>query len=593
MKISKRILGLILLSVFSLLLVACGDKTDDNKPPIVQQYTVTFNVDGGNNVSQITREENKAIGTLPTTTKSGYMFDGWFSDSAKTVSVTGTELVTNNMTLYAKWIENRAYFLDARDKTVNSNQFEYDYDLSVTTKYSSINGPSAVMNGTVKYNENQANSYYKSQTNSGALLFDGQTHTIKTGTELSEFKVKPDGRLSDYERTSIPSNFKYESSSYAKVLFEYNIEQITEVIQATNNKYEIKYRGSTTGMMNTAIGFLNNPILKSFINVPETASDFKTYVTYKNGYIHTFEYEFSIDVVGASLTFSYELEFTKVGQGVTINPPTFADVAYTTQDVASKLSVINGALDAYRALENSGYTYDVKTEVDFPGEFAINAHTQGRTMRLVTENDVFFWNRVKFDSDYKNDDLYKSKGIVDYERYRVVYANGDVYDVQDRTWPLSNVHTKLTGYNNDATDNYYFLLDSNMLKTSYISVVQEVVVGNTKTYSLGLTKEGVIALLQFIDVSIRVDVNNANEILIYDVKSGLEIKDMDFEIILIDGKLSAIEIDINGSYEANAYVDTKFAGPASFNLSYLLRVNNDGNDYVAPTKDSEVVLSNS
>lgn len=593
MKIRKRIFGLILLSIFSLVLVACGDTSGNNNPPSVQKYVVTFNVDGGISVSSIEREENKAIGTLPTTSKDGFMFDGWFSDSAKTVSVTGTELVKNNMTLYAKWIENRTYFLDARDKTVNSDQFEYDFDLSVTTKYSSIDGPSALMSGTVKYNENQTNSYYKSQTNSGALLFDGQTHTIKTGTELSEFKVKSDGRFSDYERTSIPSNFKYESSSYAKVLFEYNREQITEVLLASDNKYEIKYSGSTTGMMNTAIGFLNNPILKSFINVPETASDFKTYVTYKNGYIHTFEYEFSINVVGASLTFSYELEFTKIGQGVTINPPTFSGIAYSTQDVASKLTVINGALDAYKALENSSYTYDVKTEVDFPGEFAINAHTQGRTMRLVTENDVFFWNRVGFDSDYKNNDLYEFKGIVDYERYRVIYANGDVYDVQDRVWPLSNVHTRLEDYNNDVVDNYYFLLNSEILKTSYISMVQEVVVGNTKTFSLGLTKEGVIALLQFIDISIRVDVNNANEILIYDIKSGLEIKDMDFEIVLIDGKLSAIEIDINGSYEANAYVDTKFAGPASFNLSYLLRVNDDGNGYVAPTKDSEVILANS
>ena len=593
MKIRKRIFGLILLSIFSLVLVACGDTSGNNNPPSVQKYVVTFNVDGGISVSSIEREENKAIGTLPTTSKDGFMFDGWFSDSAKTVSVTGTELVKNNMTLYAKWIENRTYFLDARDKTVNSDQFEYDFDLSVTTKYSSIDGPSALMSGTVKYNENQTNSYYKSQTNSGALLFDGQTHTIKTWTELSEFKVKSDGRLSDYERTSIPSNFKYESSSYAKVLFEYNREQITEVLLASDNKYEIKYSGSTTGMMNTAIGFLNNPILKPFINVPETASDFKTYVTYKNGYIHTFEYEFSINVVGASLTFSYELEFTKIGQGVTINPPTFSGIAYSTQDVASKLTVINGALDAYKALENSSYTYDVKTEVDFPGEFAINAHTQGRTMRLVTENDVFFWNRVGFDSDYKNNDLYEFKGIVDYERYRVIYANGDVYDVQDRVWPLSNVHTRLEDYNNDVVDNYYFLLNSEILKTSYISMVQEVVVGNTKTFSLGLTKEGVIALLQFIDISIRVDVNNANEILIYDIKSGLEIKDMDFEIVLIDGKLSAIEIDINGSYEANAYVDTKFAGPASFNLSYLLRVNDDGNGYVAPTKDSEVILENS
>ena len=41
---------------------------------------------------------------------------------------------------------------------------------------------------------------YKSQTNSGALCLMVKL-TIKTGTELSEFKVKPDGRLSDYERT--------------------------------------------------------------------------------------------------------------------------------------------------------------------------------------------------------------------------------------------------------------------------------------------------------------------------------------------------------------------------------------------------------
>lgn len=590
MRFRKRILSLFLTILLALILVACNNK--DNNPPAVKQYNVTFNVDGGSSVSSIVREENKTIGTLPTTSKRGHIFEGWFLDSTATVAATGSELVTENITLYAKWTENRVYFLEARDKTVNSSQFEYDFDLSVTTKYSAINGPSGLMSGTVQYNGNHEHSYYKSQTNSGALLFDGQVHTVKTGSELSEFKIKPDGRLSSYERTSIPSSFKYESSSYAKVLFEYTKEQITEVILAANNKYEIKYSGSTTGMINTAIGFLNNPILNQFVNVPDTATDFKTYVTYKNGYIHTFEYIFTINVVGALLTFSYDLTFNKVGQGVAINPPIFSGIAYTPQDIGSKLSVINGALDAYRALENSGYTYDVKTEVDFPGEFAINAHTQGRTMRLVTGNDVFFWNRVKFDSDYKNNDLYKSKGIEDYEIYRVVYENGDVYDVQDRTWPLSNVHTKLANYNNDAIDNYYFLLNAEILKTAYVSSVQEVVVGNKKTFSIGLTKEGIKALLSFMDASIRMDINNANEILIYDIKSGMEIKDMDFEIILIDGKLNAIEIDINGSYEAKPYVDTKFAGPTSFELAYLLTVNNNGNAYVAPAKDSDVDLSN-
>ena len=46
-----------------------------------------------------------------------------------------------------------------------------------------------------------------------------------------------------------------ESSSYAKVLFEYNREQITEVLLASDNKYEIKYGGSTTGMMIRQLDF--------------------------------------------------------------------------------------------------------------------------------------------------------------------------------------------------------------------------------------------------------------------------------------------------------------------------------------------------
>ena len=151
MKIRKRIFGLILLSIFSLVLVACGDTSGNNNPPSVQKYVVTFNVDGGISVPSIEREENKAIGTLPTTSKDGFMFDGWFSDSAKTVSVTGTELVTNNMTLYAKWTES----IDVLIAHINSNS-------------------NNVLNGykTIRYYTNDAyNTYYD--------LYVGNTKTIR------------------------------------------------------------------------------------------------------------------------------------------------------------------------------------------------------------------------------------------------------------------------------------------------------------------------------------------------------------------------------------------------------------------------------
>ena len=65
-------------------------------------YTITFNSKGGEKVESIKVEKNNVIGNLPTPTKKGYSFDGWYF---------GTELVNNNtvvtrdMTLVAKWTE--------------------------------------------------------------------------------------------------------------------------------------------------------------------------------------------------------------------------------------------------------------------------------------------------------------------------------------------------------------------------------------------------------------------------------------------------------------------------------------------------------
>ena len=140
-------------------------------------------------------------------------------------------------------------------------------------------------------------------------------------------------------------------------------------------------------------------------------------------------------------------------------------------------------MTAYQAENRSGYTYDVKTEVKFPDKNAINAHVQGRTMRVVEANeDVYFWNRIELDSDYKNSDLYKNLGIEDYERYRVTYQNGDVYDCIDGVF--SNTYTKIEGYDNHAIDNYYFFIPLTLLNKKNISIIQEKNQGAAKTYPL-------------------------------------------------------------------------------------------------------------
>jgi len=97
----KKVLILVALVLSAFVLVACGGDTI----PVVTEYTITFNVDGGSDVASIKKTKDSNLGTLPTPTKTGYTFEGWFSDSARTIEVTSTTVVTANMTLYAKWAD--------------------------------------------------------------------------------------------------------------------------------------------------------------------------------------------------------------------------------------------------------------------------------------------------------------------------------------------------------------------------------------------------------------------------------------------------------------------------------------------------------
>lgn len=206
----------------------------------------------------------------------------------------------------------------------------------------------------------------------------------------------------------------------------------------------------------------------------------------KDNHINTYSYEFKVTLTSAILTFKYDLDFINIGENVDIVAPAFEGVAITRTEIGTKIMTINNYLTDYRGLTNSGYNYEVKTEVAFEGELAINSTTKGRTMRNIVDNEVYFWNRVDFSSNYKNADLYKDKGIVDYGRYRVKYASKDVYDVTDRIWPLSDIYNQIPNYDNEALDNYYMLLSSTLLNSNTVSMVSEKAKGSDVTYSIGV-----------------------------------------------------------------------------------------------------------
>lgn len=69
-------------------------------------YTATFNANGGTtpNPQTITKAYGTALGTLPTTSRTGYTFNGWYTAKTGGLKIsTTTTMPANNVTYYAQW----------------------------------------------------------------------------------------------------------------------------------------------------------------------------------------------------------------------------------------------------------------------------------------------------------------------------------------------------------------------------------------------------------------------------------------------------------------------------------------------------------
>lgn len=68
----------------------------------INEYNISFEVNGGTEIDEISQDYNSSV-TLPTPTRAGYTFNGWYLDEELTqvaeISLMGDE----NVTLYASW----------------------------------------------------------------------------------------------------------------------------------------------------------------------------------------------------------------------------------------------------------------------------------------------------------------------------------------------------------------------------------------------------------------------------------------------------------------------------------------------------------
>ena len=66
-------------------------------------YTLSFNSNGGNNITSKTVTYNSTYGELITPTRTGYSFLGWYTTSGVKITSTTVVNITSNTTLYAQW----------------------------------------------------------------------------------------------------------------------------------------------------------------------------------------------------------------------------------------------------------------------------------------------------------------------------------------------------------------------------------------------------------------------------------------------------------------------------------------------------------
>ena len=114
-----------------------------------RSYTATFNGNGGGtpSPSTITKEYNTALGTLPTCTRTGYTFLGWYTASSDGTKISSTTKITGTVTYYAQWSIN-SYTL-----TYNVNGGNAVSPASKSVQYGSTYGtlPTPTKNSDAKF----------------------------------------------------------------------------------------------------------------------------------------------------------------------------------------------------------------------------------------------------------------------------------------------------------------------------------------------------------------------------------------------------------------------------------------------------------
>lgn len=457
-------------------------------------------------------------------------------------------------------------FRNARKNTVESLQYQYDFNLNAKIKFkNAVNFSPATYSGTTYVNTTETSTkFLQKRSLTGALVIDSTNYIYNVGTDLIKISADEDKDFSVINHEQVDSVYDFDRHNFGYILKELNDDGVVDA-KFNDGKYNLSFhtnfsQDSLLGMLNlidtkTIVKALNS-VTKAKWGVGLEVNTWAT-LTEDKARLDTFHFDASVNVKDTfEVGFTFEQKFTKYS-GVSIDLPSFTNTIVEESAVKNELSNLVTTFNTSKKASTSYYNYDVKTTVDHgiskenPLGLAVNSRTQGFTKRQVLNDKVYFNNRLEVDSDYKNKDQYGDL-VADYDSYRAKLNDGKdtVYDVLDPKIG-TNKYTELTGYNESAIDEQYMLPGNDMLSFDNIKVIKKTQDSktNNNVFKFGLSTDAVKKLLASYNKSIRIDYTRVTIFDIYKIDSEFVAKKALFVVTTdSNNKLVSVDIDLKGFY---------------------------------------------
>ncbi len=457
-------------------------------------------------------------------------------------------------------------FNAARKKSVEANQYQYDFALTAKIKFKSAASFSpAVYSGTTYVNASNEDTQFLQKRNvSGLLVIDSTNYIYNVGTDLVKISADEDKDFSVVNHETVSSVYDFDKNNFGYILKTLNDNQC---LTATYSQGKYNLSLHTNFSQDSLLGVLNfidsKTILKALnsytkeqwgvglsVNAWATLSD-------DNQYLKTFHFDASVSIKDTfDIGFEYEQTFQKFSN-VSIALPSFESSVVSQDEVQTKLNKISNIYNASKNAATSYYDYDVKTTVDHgvskgnPLGLAVNSRTRGYAKRQIVDDTVFFNNRLLVDSDYKNKDQYPDL-VKDYDAYRAKLndENQTVYDVLDPKVGF-NEYTELTEYDEEDIDEYYMLPAADTLTYDSVKVIKQTTdkTGNN-VYKFGLSTQGVERLLKEYNKSFRMDFNRVTIFDIYKISADFVAKKALYTVVTNpeNNQILSVDLDLKGFY---------------------------------------------